>query len=89
MDTEKDPRSIADTLASDLDYMHTLLNAAGDKVMFYLENRKLLGPYGELLYSCANELDNLLFLVRQYLEKMDVEVGTVTDLLYAAEQACV
>lgn len=85
MNTKKDPTDIADALAGDLDYMRTLLNAAGDKLMFYLENRKLLGPYGELLYSCASELDNLLILARQYLEKMDKEVGAATDLLYGID----
>ena len=88
MNTKKDPTDIADALASDLDYMRTLLNAAGYKLMFYLENRKLLGPYGELLYSCANELDNLLFLVRKYLEKMDGEVEAVSDLLYGSDPFC-
>ncbi len=85
MDTKKDPIDVADALSSDIDYVRTLLSAAADKTLFYLENRKLLGPYGELLYSCANELDNLLFLVRKYLEKMDGEVEAVSDLLYGSD----
>ncbi len=88
MNAKKDPTDIADALASDLDYMRTLLGAAADKTLFYLENRKLLGPYEELLYSCAAELDNLLSLARRYLEKMDGEVGTVTDCLYRLDLPC-
>ncbi len=88
MDTKKDPIGAVDEISSDIDYMRTLLNAATDKTVFYLENRKLLGPYGELLYSCAAELDNLLCLARRYLEKMDGEVGTVTDCLYRLDLPC-
>lgn len=85
MTVEKDPRDVADQLSCDIDYIRTLLSAAGDKVRFYLENKKLLGPYMELLYGCALEIDNLLSLVEQHLEKMDRQTETLTDLLYRAE----
>ena len=85
MDSKKDPRDLADQFAGDVDYMRTLLGAAEDKVRFYLENRSLLGPRGELLYNCARELSNLLALTQGHLERIDGELGAVTELLYRIE----
>ena len=85
MDVKQDPRDLADRFAGDVDYMRTLLSAAEDKVRFYLENRKLLDPRGELLHACARELANLLSLTQDHLERIDGELGTVTELLYSME----
>lgn len=85
MDEKIDPKDVADGLAASIDYMRTLLSAAQDKAVFYLENRKLLGPQGELLYICAKELDDLLVLAGRFLDKMDGQVGTAMDLLYGIE----
>lgn len=82
MSTKKDPKDVADQLISDVDYIHTLLGAAEDKVNFYLGNRNLLGPQGELLYSCARELENLLVLMERFLERVDGELESATDWLY-------
>lgn len=85
MDGKKDPKDLADQFAGDVDYMRTLLSAAEDKVRFYLENRKLMGSRGELLYGCARELSNLLALTQDHLDRIDAELGTVTELLYSIE----
>lgn len=82
MKTQKDPMDVADALASDLDYLRTLLCAAEDKVRFYLSNRNLLGSCNELLALQARELDGLLALAERFLGKMEQEMDTVTDLLY-------
>lgn len=82
MDIKIDPKDVADRLSEDLAYMRTLLSAAQDKTVYYLENRKLLGPRGELLYLCAEELDDLLALAERFLDKIDGQMGTVADLLY-------
>ena len=87
MNAKNDLTDIADALASDMNYMGTLLRAAEDKVSFYLRNRKLLSPNGELLYSCALELENLLSLMSRFLDRMDGEVETVTDCLYRSDSA--
>lgn len=81
-DEQKDLRGIADGLAADLDYACTLTSAAGDKIIFYLENRKLLGPYRDLLSSHALELENLVCLTGRFLERMNGKVRTLTDLAY-------
>lgn len=88
MTAKRDPKDVADSLAGNIDYMRTLLGAAGDKVIFYLENKKLLGPYGELLYGCALELENLLSLAERFLERMDGEMETATELLYSIDWPC-
>lgn len=85
MNEKKDPKDLADQFAGDVDYMRTLLGAAEDKVRFYLENRRLLGSRGELLHSCARELSNLLALAQDHLERIDGELGAVTELLYSIE----
>lgn len=77
-----DPIDVADQLSGDISYTRTLLSAAEDKVRFYLENKKLLGPYTELLSGCAAEVANLLFLIEQYLDKMDRQTETLSALLY-------
>lgn len=87
MTTQTDPKDLADEFCSDIGYMRTLLGAAEDKVDFYLENRKLLGPNGELLYCCARELDDLLELTGRHLKKMEDEMDVVTDFLYGIEQS--
>lgn len=85
MDEKKDPKDLADQFAGDVDYMRTLLGAAEDKVRFYLENRRLLASRGELLHSCARELSNLLALTQDHLDRIDTELGAVTELLYSIE----
>lgn len=86
MTEKEDLMTTADALSNDLDFMHTLLSAARDKTIFYLENRKLLGPYGELLQCCASELENLLSLAGQFLNRMDGEVEAVLEFAYAGGQ---
>ncbi len=87
MTAKKDPIDIADALSADVGYMRTLLSAIGEKTAFYLENRRLLGPYGELLYSCAAELSDLLHITQRYLDKMDGELETASEFLYSIEAA--
>ena len=85
MNTKKDPIDIADTFASDLAYMRTLLHAMEDKVQFYLSNSALLGPYRELLAQQADETDALLTLMERLLERMEGNMELVGNLLYAIE----
>lgn len=85
MDVKIDPIDEADELSNSLDYLRILLNAAQDKVQFYLTNRGLSGSCDGLLSLQARELDDLLFLMGKFLKKMERQVDTVTDLLYSAE----
>ena len=85
MNVKIDPKDVADSFSEDLTFMRTLLGAAQDKAVFYLENRKLLGPQCELLYICARELDDLLALAGRFLDRMEGQLDTVTDLLYGIE----
>ena len=82
MNEKVDPKDVADTFSCNLSYMRTLLRTAGDKVQFYLRNRNLLGPYEELLSLQARDLDDLLALAERFLDRMDEEMDTATDLLY-------
>lgn len=86
MNAKCDPKDIADQLSGDVTYMQTLLGAAQDKVQLYLSNRHLLGPCEELLFLQARELDDLLALAERFLERIDGELETATDLLYQIEQ---
>ena len=85
MDVKKDPIDMADELLNSISYMRTLLGAAGDKVQFYLSNGPQLGPYRELLAQHAAETGALLDLAERFLDKMNRQIDTVTDLLYAVE----
>lgn len=86
MNEKVDPKTIADTFSYNLAYMRTLLRTAGDKVQFYLRNRNLLGPCEQLLFLQARELDDLLALTERFLDRMDREMGTVSDLLYSIKE---
>lgn len=88
MGTQKTPLDLVNDMTNNLDYMHTLLGAAEDKVLFYLENRKLLGPYEKLLSSCALELETLLFLMRQFVVQMGTDTEAVTELLCGKHPPC-
>ena len=85
MDAKKDPIDMADDLLSSIGYMRTLLGAAEDKVKFYLSGGPQLGPYRELLAQHAAETGALLDLAERFLDKMDGQLDTVVDLLYAIE----
>lgn len=85
MTAQRDPKDVADEFAGNLNYMQTLLQAAEDKVQFYLSNKCLLGPYWEVLSHHAAELGTLLALALQFLEKTDRELDIVMDFLYELE----
>lgn len=85
MNGKTDAIDVADELLNSVGYMRTLLGAARDKVQFYLSNGPQLGPYRELLAQHAAEMDDLLELIERFLDKLEGQVDTVTDLLYAAQ----
>lgn len=87
MNEKIDPIDAADALTSGLRYMRILLRAAEDKVQFYLTNKSLLGPGGELLSLQARELDDLLFLTGRFLDKMEGDMETAADLLYGIKSS--
>lgn len=78
----QDPMRLADECVRDLNSLRMLLGAAEDKVRFYLEDPKLLGPYAELLQGHAMDLDHILVFIKHFAEKLDGELDVVTDILY-------
>lgn len=85
MNAKKDPIDMADDLLNSISYMRTLLDAAEDKIRFYLSNGPQLGPYRELLARHAAETGAILDLAERFLDEMDRQTNAVMDLLYAIE----
>lgn len=84
MAQEKDYIDLADEMESDIRFIRTLLGAAVDKTHFYLAGPALLGPHRAILSCQAQEIEELLSLAEELLDRTLKNANSAYALLRAA-----
>lgn len=87
MAKQKDILDLMDELISDLAFMRTLAEAAIDKSHFYLANQSLLGPHRDFLIRQAKEIEDLLVLAEQFLDRSSENMEDVAGFLCHPESS--
>lgn len=83
MTQKKDYIDLADEMESDIKFIRALLGAAVDKTHFYLANQALLGQHREILIHQAQEIEDLLSLAEQFLDRTAENTDSAYELLRA------